>query len=152
MDQVNNTPSPFQLSNITPKNIFAIVDSVYNQIQEEDYIKEQAAERMQKCLDANSRCIRPIYSYTDDNQKVERFIYNSCESCGCHAPGLFYARYKTCTNKDGSIRWTNMLSKEDWELEKLRRATLIDTNSIQTLSTDTDDKVELKTNTKEDNA
>jgi hypothetical protein len=111
---------------------------MYNRAFEELYIKEQAAERMSKCLDAGSTCIRKITTYkakdtqvqtqaTEDKEyREEDYIptttlhFSQCESCGCLAPHLFYARVKNCKNKDGSIKWGPMMSEEDWEKYKIK--------------------------------
>lgn len=101
--------------NYTLKNAKALISSVRNYYSAEPHVEEQVAYRMQKCLDANAKCIRATYGIGDDGELVRKLAFSSCEHCGCHAPALFYATNKTCRNKDGSIRWTNMLEKDDWE-------------------------------------
>lgn len=115
------SPNPYRLENFTLKNFNAVLSSVHNMYSEQEHIKEQAEDRMQRCLKKKKGCIK-VYQTLDSNMNlVDNYAFNRCDYCGCSAPGLFYATYKTCKDPDGSINWTDMMSKEDWEIEKTKR-------------------------------
>ena len=115
------TPNPYKLDNFTIKNFKAVISSVHNMYSTQEHVQEQAEDRMQKCIEGKKGCIKVYQTLNDDGTLQDNYAFNRCDYCGCSAPGLFYATYKTCKNQDGTINWTDMKSKEDWEIEKNKR-------------------------------
>jgi hypothetical protein len=136
MEQSNNkaeatqTPNAFlNIKNYSPSNLMNVIQATMSYITEEDYVKEQAEERMKACIDSNSRCIRQVINFDPNNEDKEIItpVFGKCEHCGCSAPYLFYAKQKTCKYPDNTIKWGPMLEKEEWEeLKRVRLQTPID--------------------------
>lgn len=138
-EKATETPNAFlNIRNYSPSNLMNVIQATMSYITEEDYVKEQAEERMKACIDSNSRCIRQVINFDPNNEDKEIItpVFGKCEHCGCSAPYLFYAKQKTCKYPDNTIKWGPMLEKEEWE--ELKRVRLKQSNNPQTQQTQID--------------